>query len=131
MIIETITLGSGLVVTLLDQTRHYFGGYYHVRVHAYCDVPVDRSYFDTDAECSAAVAIVGESIRFERVLEKMAVPEGDIETVRGQLTEAFHTTTARYLSVPDFAPRYVRSECQKRTKKSSHTKSTSILCHYP
>jgi hypothetical protein len=123
LIIETITLTSDLVVTLLDQTRHYFGGYYHVKVRAYCDVSLERSYFDTDADFSAAVTIMGESVRFERVLEKMAVPECDIETVRSQLTQAFHATTTGYLSVFDFAPRYVRSEYQKRMKKSPHSRS--------
>jgi hypothetical protein len=124
LIIETITLDSGLSVTLLDQTRHYFGGYYHVKVLAYCDIPLLQGYFEHDAEFSQAVAKMGSSVRFERVLEKMAVPESGIESVRNQLIQAFHDTTKAYLSVPDFAPRFVRSESQKRVKKSPHTRSS-------
>ena len=105
MIIETITLDSTLSVTLLDQTRHYFGGYYHVKVLAFCDIPLIPSYFENDAEFREAVEKMGTSARFERVLEKMAVPESEIESVRSQLTRAFHETTLAYLSVPDFAPR--------------------------
>lgn len=123
MIIETITLDSALSITLLDQTRHYFGGYYHVKVLAYCDIPLEQSYFENDAEFSAAVVKMGTSVRFERVLEKMAVPESGIETVRRQLTQAFHETTITYLSVPDFAPRFVRCEYQKRIKKTSQIRS--------
>ena len=55
MIIETITLSSNLCVTLLDQTCHYFGGYYHVKVLIFCDIPLEQSYFENDAEFQNAV----------------------------------------------------------------------------
>ena len=116
-------LDSALCITLLDQTRHYFGGYYHVKVLAYCDVPLELSYFDTDAELHDAIEKMGTSVRFERILEKMAVPESAIDSVRNQLTQAFHETTKAYLSVPDFAPRFVRSEYLKRAKKTSQIRS--------
>ena len=124
MIIETITLDSTLSVTLLDQTRHYFGGYYHVKVLAFCDIPLIPSYFENDAEFREAVEKMGTSARFERVLEKMAVPESEIESVRSQLTRAFHETTLAYLSVPDFAPRFVRSEYRKQVKKVTQIRSS-------
>ena len=126
MIIGTITLDSALCITLLDQTRHYFGGYYHVKVLAYCDIPLLRSYFENDAEYSDAIGKMGTSVRFERVLEKMAVPESGIDAIRSQLTQAFHETSRAYLSVPDFAPRFVRSEYQKCVKKSSQIRSPRV-----
>lgn len=126
MIIDTITLDSDLSITLLDHTRHYFGGYFHVKVLAYCDIPLEQSYFENDAEFCDAVGKMGASVRFERVLEKMAVPESGIESVRSQLTQAFHETTRAYLSVPDFAPRFVRSEYQKRVKKTSQIRSPRV-----
>ncbi len=126
MIIDTITLDSNLCITLLDQTRHYFGGYYHVKVLAYCDIPLMQSYFSNDIEFSDAVKVMGESVRFERVLEKMAVPESGIKSVRSQLTQTFHETTGAYLAVPDFAARFVRSEYQKRIKKTSHIRNSRV-----
>lgn len=116
MIIETIILDSAICITLLDQTRHYFGGYFHVKVLAYCDIPLEQSYFENAGEYSDAVKKMGASVRFERVLEKMAVPESGIESVRTLLTQAFHETTRAYLSTPDFPSRFVRSEYQKRGK---------------
>ncbi|MHB8057941.1 MAG: hypothetical protein ACYDHC_08615 [Desulfuromonadaceae bacterium] len=124
MILETITLNAGLYVTLLDQTRHYFGGYYHVKVLAYCDIPLEPGYFDNDADLDDAVVKMGISVRFERTLEKMAVPESAIESVRSQLTQSFHETTIAYLSAPDFAPRFVRSEYRKRVNKPTQTRSS-------
>jgi hypothetical protein len=126
VIIDTITLDSALSITLLDQTRHYFGGYFHVKVLAYCDIPLKKVYFENDAEFGDAVLEMGQSVRFERLLEKMAVPESEIESVRSQLVQAFHETTRAYLSTPDFAPRFVRSEYQKCVKKTSQIRSSRV-----
>lgn len=128
MIVETIALNSSLVITLLDQTVHYFGGYFHVKLLAFCDIRLDRSCFESDAEYNDAVAKMGPSLRFERVLEKMAVPEPGIESVRAQLIKAFHDTTLSYLSAPDFAHRFVRSEYLKRIKKTSQIQSSRAYC---
>ncbi len=118
MIIETLVLDSGLGITLTDETCHYFGGYYHVKVHVRCDIPLEQGYFENAAEFSRAVAKMGAYARFERILEKMAVPEAELESVRSQLIQAFHETTKVYLSIPDFAPRFVRSEYQNCIKNS-------------
>jgi hypothetical protein len=126
VIIETIELNSALRITLLDQTRHYYGGYFHVKVLAYCDIPLKQNYFENDVEFGDAVLKMGTSVRFERLLEKMAVPESGIESVRSQLMQAFHETTKAYLSTPDFAPRFVRSEYQKHLKKSSQIRSSRV-----
>ena len=119
-----MTLDSALCITLLDQTRHYYGGYHHVKVLAYCDIPLEKCYFENEAEFSAAVAKMGASVRFERVLEKMAVPESEIESVRSQLIKAFHETSKVYLSVPDFSCRFVRSEYRKHANKPSQIRSS-------
>jgi hypothetical protein len=126
VIVDTITLDSALRITLLDQTRHYFGGYFHVKVLAYCDIPLKHIYFENDAEFGDAVLKMGASVRFERLLEKMAVPESGIESVRSQLMQAFHETTIAYLSTPDFAPRFVRSEYRKCVKKTSQIRSSRV-----
>jgi len=117
LIVETITLDSALHITLEDQTRHYFGGYFHVKVLAWCDIPLQQGYFENDVEYNGAVAKMGTFARFERSLEKMAVPESEIESVRSQLLQAFRETAKAYLSSADFAPRFVQSEYQKQVKK--------------
>ena len=124
MIIETIMLDSALCITLLDQTSHYFGGYYHVKVLAYCDIPLEVSHFKDNAEFSNAVEKMGTTARFERVLEKMAVPESGIVSVRSDLIQAFHETTRTYLSVPDFIPRFVQNEYQKLISKPSKIRNS-------
>lgn len=122
MNIETIAISSGLSVTLLDQTRHYFGGYFHVKVLAYCDIPLKPGYFGNNADYFQAVEKMGSSIRFERVLEKMAVPESEINTVRSRLIQACHETTMTYLATSDFAARFVQLEYQNLINKSPQTR---------
>ena len=121
VIIETIPLHGGLCLTLSDQTRHYFGGYYHVRVHVCCDVPLEQSSFSGEAEYLHALKTMGQQVRFERLLEKMAVPETDIAAVRSRLISNFRKTGIAYLAQPDFASRFVRNEFLKRTKSAPRT----------
>lgn len=119
-IITTIDLNSGLRITLSDETRHYFGGYYHVKVLAYCNVPLDRLHFEDEVQYLDAVGKLGQSVRFERILEKMAVSEQDIPTVRNQLVDSFKNTAVSYLSAHDFDRRFVKNEyriCKSKSAK--------------
>jgi hypothetical protein len=121
--IETITLDSALCITLLDQTSHYFGGYFHVKVLAYSDIALEQGYFENSSEFCDAVGKMGTSVRFERVMEKMAVPESDIESVRNQLIQAFYETAKSYLSAPEFAAVFIRREYMKHVIKSSQIRN--------
>jgi hypothetical protein len=120
LIIDTITVGQDIRFALDDQTRHYFGGYFHVKIMVSCDISLKRNYFNTDAEYDDAVNIMGESVRFERILEKMAVPETGIESVRNQLTVMFLESSKKYVSIPDFASRFVLGEYRKRKKNHGY-----------
>lgn len=119
-VIREYDLGGGLSARLRDATRHYFGGYYHVRIEVGADVPLSVSSFAGPAEYEAARRLLGERICFRRVLEKMAVPEADIAAVRQGLLEAFDTNMLPYLSRSDFPERFMRSEYAKCLKSSAH-----------
>ncbi len=126
-IITTINLNSGLCITLTDETRHYFGGYYHVKVLAHCIVPISVDYFDDENQYLDALDKLGESVRFERILEKMAVPEQDIAKVRNQLVEAFKDTAISYLSAHDFDRRLFRKEYRICISKSAKKYASRIF----
>jgi hypothetical protein len=109
-VIRVYDLGGGITARLCDGTRHYFGGYYHVRIEVSADVPLSGSPFAGADEYRAARRLLGERIRFHRVLEKMSVPESGIEAARQGLLEAFASNVLPYLSRPDFPERFMRSE---------------------
>lgn len=117
--IEILELESGISISLSNETRHYFGGYYHVKILAHCDIFLDRGFFDDETEYLDALQRLGKSVRFERFLEKMAVPEQNIESELNQLVTAFKQTAVPYLSAPDFECRLVRSEYRLSLNKTA------------
>ena len=115
-VIKVCVLGGGVTATVKDCTRHYFGGYYHVRIQVSADVPVTAASFEVATDYEDALARMGQTVAFNRSLEKMAVPEVDIVDVRRQLLDAFEANVLPYLLRDDFVPSFVRSEYQKKLK---------------
>jgi len=118
-IIREYDLGGGITARLRDATRHYFGGYYHVRIEVSADVPLSAAPFADAEEYRAALRLLGEQVHFHRTLEKMAVPEAGIAAVRQGLLEAFDTNVLPYLSRPDFPERFMRSEYARCLKSNA------------
>jgi hypothetical protein len=113
-VIKVCDLGGGVVATIKDCTSHYFGGYYHVRILISADVPVCDTSFDVAADFEDALVRLGGTVNFSRTLEKMAVPETEIEVVRQKLLADFDANVLPYLLRVDFAPSFVRSEYRKK-----------------
>jgi hypothetical protein len=117
-IIKTCILGGGVQATVRDQTRHYYGGYYHVRILVSADVPVIASAFADASEYQDAVQRLGTIVSFSRTLEKMAVPDSEIDVVRQHLLASFDTHMLPYLLRADFPSSFVQSEYRKAQKSS-------------
>jgi hypothetical protein len=115
-VIKTCSLGGGVQATACDLTSHYFGGYYHVRIRISADVPVAAGAFADTSEFQDAIRRLGNFVGFSRILEKMAVPESEIDVVRQQLLASFDTNLLPYLLRDDFADSFVRSEYRKALK---------------
>lgn len=111
--IRECALASGLRAVIHDETRHYYGGYYHVRLRITVDVPLCATWFESAAEHAAAVGRLGASACFSRMLEKMAVPEGEVALVRQSLLDSFDANVLCYLSRADFPRSFVLSEYAK------------------
>jgi hypothetical protein len=115
-VIKTCTLGCGIRAVISDRTLHYFGGYYHVRILVSADVPVSAGSFADAAEHQDAVQRLGTFVSFSRTLEKMAVPDCEIDDVRQHLLASFDTNLLPYLLRADFAGSFVQSEYRKALK---------------
>jgi len=121
-VIRTCSLGGGILATVTDRTSHYFGGYYHVRIQVSAVVPVSAAAFPDVSEYQDAVVRLGSSVNFSRTLEKMAVPEQELDSVRQHLLESFDTNVLPYLQRDDFAGSFVRSEYHRSLKSSTAVK---------
>ncbi len=115
-LIKVCALSGGVTATVKDLTRHYFGGYFHVRILISAEVPVTPASFDAAIEYEDVARRLGPMVTFSRTLEKMAVPDGEIASVRQQLLDAFDTNVLPYLQRDDFASSFVRSEYGKKLK---------------
>jgi len=117
-VLKVCELGNDVVAIVRDCTRHYFGGYYHVRIQVRAEIRVAIDCFTAVTDYEDALARLGKVVTFNRTLEKMAVPESEIESVRQQLVAAFDANVLPYLQREDFAPSFVRSEYQKKLKSA-------------
>jgi len=115
-IIRKCELSEGIVALVRDASRHYFGGYYHVRLQVTADVPLCAAWFAAAPEYEDALGRLGATVRFSRTLEKMAVPLAEVDAVRNALLDAFETNLRAYLTRPDFPSRFVLGEYAKARK---------------
>jgi hypothetical protein len=109
-------LAEGLVAEVRDETIHYFGGYFHVKISLTVVVPVVESMFAVPEEWRDARMRLGDTVRFERILEKMAVPEHELASVKQQLLHACESNQLPYLRHPDFARRFVAGRYRELLK---------------
>lgn len=116
-ILKKYLLSGPLVAIVRDETNHYFGGYYHVRLMVRCDVPVEKTAFSSDAEFENGLACLGKTVLFERVLQKMAVPRQEFEDVKEALLQSFEVNVLPYLQRADFADGFTKSQYTAHIKK--------------
>lgn len=116
-IIMECGLADGVTAVVRDASRHYFGGYYHVRLHVTAEVALFPAWFGSVAEYEDAVARLGRSVRYNRTLEKMAVPLAEVDAVRSTLLDSFETNLRTYLFRPDFPRCFVLSEYGRARKQ--------------
>ena len=112
-------LSGGCQAIVRDETRHYYGGYYHVRLQVEAEIALMPEWFESESLYKDALNRHGSAIRFYRLLEKMAVPEWEIVAVRQSLINDFEINLVPYLLRPDFPRRFVTGECAKSLKSSA------------
>jgi hypothetical protein len=115
--VRIVELQNGLIFRFIDRTRHYYGGFYHVKVEVCCELSVAPELFTSSEQHFQAVAILGRTVNYSKVLERMGVPESDIPTVRDEMITKFVTSSHAYISAPSFPSGVVRTELEKRVKK--------------
>lgn len=108
--VRTYPLAGGCRAVLSDATRHYYGGYFHVRLEVRADLELTAECFENRAAYEDALGRLGSRVTFRRILDKMAVPEPELDDVRRSLIGAFETNLLPYLLRPDFPRRFVASE---------------------
>ena len=121
-IVRECFLLNGIRAVIHDVTSHYYGGYYHVRLQITAEVPLCSEWFSSESEHQDACCSLGSMACFKYNLEKMAVPEDEIDAVKSGLVETFETNVLPYLSRSDFPSRFVLSEYGKACKSTTNNR---------
>jgi len=114
---HTVTLDNGLVLEMVDQGNRYFGDYHRIKIVVRCVIPLEARFFGGDARHPAllqARTCFGDSVVFERTLERMGVPGAEVAPVRDAMVKGFLDSSRTYLNHPDFVSRYVTRQLQQR-----------------
>lgn len=117
VLVKEHPLPNGLTVSFHDQTRCYFGDYYHVKLEIVCNVPITRECFAEEDEFREAQALLGENVAYRRNVEQMGVPSTEIERVRNRLVADFEKHSLPYFAAPAFPRKLVGTELKKMKKK--------------
>lgn len=115
--IKHMELPNGLVITIYDATRRYYEDYHLVRLEMVCETAVRREYFDSSADFSDAVDVLGESAVFRKTIEKMGVPYAEIGQARQRLMEGIENNCRGYFAMESFPRKLVMSELAKARDK--------------
>jgi len=90
-------------VKIYDHSKSYFGDYCRVCLEVKCEIPLPTlpGANGEPTGYSPDVAV------YSRILEKMAVPSAEVESVRQALIAEFRRNSLPYLATPDFPARLI------------------------
>lgn len=68
-VVQTIPLANGLKVTITDESRHYFGGYWRLSLEARCLVPLSAAGVDDPVRLEEMRSQLGDPVPFMSSIE--------------------------------------------------------------
>lgn len=102
-----------MTVLVYDTTRRYYEDYHLVRLEIECEVAVQEEFFAEPEIFARARMLLGESVRYQRTIEKMGVPFAEISVSREEMLECFTSTALPYIASEVFPRKFVEAEMKK------------------
>lgn len=118
---KTYTLPNGLQPELHDRSRHYYGGYWQVVLELRCLVTISPNIPDLPQNHTDLCRQLGEQIAYIQLLERMAVPQDQLDAVRKELIAGFEAHTLPFIAHPGFATRFIVKELRRYLKASKRS----------
>lgn len=125
-LLRSIPLPNGLIVRVVDHTRHYYGDFYLVRLEFSCTVSLLEAYFTDRQTFDQARTLLGEIVSYRRNVDQMGVPASAIEQVREKLIDNFIVHSLPYFATPDFPKKLVLGEMRKSLRKVTRFASPPV-----
>ncbi len=117
-VVQTIPLANGLKVTIIDVSRHYFGGYWRLSLEARCLVPLSAAGMDDPVRLEEMRSQLGDQVPFVSTIEQMAVPPEQVDETRNALQQRLLDQVIPLLEHPDFAARFIAKTYQQKLKRT-------------
>lgn len=117
-ILRAVSLSNGLQATINDMSRHYFGGYWRLRLEARCPVPLSAAGIDDPVRLEELRCQLGDPVLFVSSLEQMAVPPEQVEKARAALEQRLLAQILPLLEHPDFAGHFLDKQYQQKLKRT-------------
>lgn len=116
-VLRNLLLSNGLQVSIYDVSRHYFGGYWRLRMEARCPVPLSAAGIADLSRLEELRCQLGDPVLFVSSLEQMAVPPDQVEQARAALEQRLLAQVIPLLEHADFAASFVTKQYQQKLKR--------------
>ena len=111
---DTIELGNGLILEILDSSKQIAGDRWFVSIVARVETDVRPELFEGEAISESQIkgiqALAGEKVSYQYKIQRNFVDETEKESVLNALKEQFLDTNLKYLSSPDFPKKLMLSK---------------------
>lgn len=111
--VRKIDLSNSLTIQVYDATRRYYEDYHLVRLEIECEVAVKEEFFAEPETFARARMLLGESVRYQRTVEKMGVPFAEIAAAREEMLASFTSTALPYIASAIFPRKFIEAEVKK------------------
>lgn len=122
-LIKTIDLENGLQLNVYDASRKLVGDRWLVSLVVRMDVPVTEALKKNGRQPMENVDeikdVLGDSVLFEKIREKIFVDTAAKETVFKELCDMFLNSSLNYLSKEIFPKQYILKTYKEEVKKKS------------
>ena len=122
-LIKTIDLENGLQLNVYDASRKLVGDRWLVSLVVRMDVPVTEVLKKNGRQPTESVDeikdVLGDSVLFEKIREKIFVDTAAKETVFKELCDVFLNSSLNYLSKEIFPKQYILKTYKEEVKKKS------------
>ncbi len=114
---KSIDLKNGLTLELWNKSRVMAGDRWKITVIAQVDVPVEKAFSESNPKTQVTLdeikTLLGESVRFEKKMERFFIDEKEKDDIIKGLINSLVESLFPYLSHPAFCKQFIIKEFAK------------------
>ena len=120
--LKKCSLQNGLTATIFDASKKIAGDRWYVSLVLKVEIPVNNRNWNLEANdpsIEEARRILGESVVFEKKLERNFISPEEKQKISSEMMNALSDLCASYLRHHDFAKNFISIQFKKAKKRQS------------